>query len=57
MTAADYRSAPGGEPLTGAVAPTPWDPGLADAMRERGTAVHEEQVVGSLLTAWASEWR
>ena len=54
MTATDYLSAPGGEPLTGVVAPTPWDPGLADAMRERGTAVHEEQVVAGLLTAWAS---
>ena len=57
MTAADYLSAPGGEPLVGVVAPTPWDPGLAEAMRERGTAVHQEQVVGSLLTAWARELR
>lgn len=55
MTATHYLSAPGGEPLTGTAAPTPWDPGLAEAMQDRGTAVHEEQVVGSLLADWARE--
>lgn len=52
MTAADYLAAPGGEPLTGREAPTPWDPALAAAMRERQVAVHEEQVLAGLLTAW-----
>ncbi|MCW2681846.1 MAG: hypothetical protein JWM62_3247, partial [Frankiales bacterium] len=45
MTGADYLTATGGGPLTGREAATPWDPTLADAMRERGVAVHEEQVV------------
>jgi hypothetical protein len=33
--------------------PTPWDPALGAAMRERGVAVHEEQVVDALLTDWS----
>lgn len=52
MTAADYLAAPGGSPLRGREAQTPWDPGLADAMRERGVAVHEEQVLEELLSGW-----
>lgn len=52
MTAADYLAAPAGEPLSGREVDTPWDPALADAMRERGVAVHEEQVLDELLTAW-----
>ena len=52
MGAVDYLAAPGGDALTGAPAPTPWDPALAAAMSERGTAVHEEQVMASLLQGW-----
>ena len=52
MFAADYLAAPGGGPLTGREAATPWDPGLAAAMQERGVAVHEEQVVEVLLAEW-----
>lgn len=54
MSRTDYWAAPGGEPLSGTPAPTPWDPGLADAMAERGSSVHEEQVVAGLLSAWPS---
>lgn len=36
-------------PLDGAPGPTPWDPDLAAAMREHGTAVHEESVLDMLL--------
>ncbi|XVQ82080.1 TIGR02679 family protein [Microbispora siamensis] len=35
--------------LTGRPVPTPWDPALADAMREQGSAVYEEAVADSLL--------
>jgi len=52
MTEQDYRAAPGGGPLEGRPATTPWDPPLADSMAERGVAVHEEQVIGSLLDSW-----
>lgn len=53
MSAADYLAAPGGGPLTGRDVATPWDPELAGAMRERGHAVHEEQVVDLLLADWS----
>lgn len=52
MTADDYLGAPGGAPLEGREAATPWEPALAAAMRERGLAVYEEQVVQELLAAW-----
>ena len=52
MTAADYLAAPGGTALKGREVSTPWEPGLAAAMRERGLAVYEEQVVQVLLAAW-----
>lgn len=52
MSAADYLAAPGGGPLTGREVATPWDPALATAMRERGHAVHEEQMVDVLLAEW-----
>lgn len=52
MTAADYLAAPGEAPLKGREVTTPWEPELATAMRERGVAVYEEQVLGSLLLAW-----
>lgn len=53
MSAADYLAAPGGGPLTGREAATPWDPAPLAAMRERGHAVHEEQVVDVLLAEWS----
>jgi hypothetical protein len=31
------------------IPPTPWDPALADAVREHRRVVYEEQVVGVLL--------
>jgi len=55
MTADAYVAAPGGEPLTGRAVATPWEPGLAAVMRERGVVVHEEQVLASLLEAWPAE--
>ncbi len=36
-------------PMTAPVDDSPWDPGLADAMRARGRAVYEEQVLDVLL--------
>ena len=55
MTAADYLAAPGGAALRGREVETPWDPALAAAMRERGLAVHEEQVLEALLTGWPGQ--
>lgn len=55
MTTADYLAAPGGAALTGREVATPWDPALAAAMRSRGAAVHEEQVVEQLLSRWPVE--
>ena len=52
MTEQAYRAAPGGGPLEGRSVATPWEPALADAMAERGIAVHEEQVIASLLESW-----
>lgn len=54
MSATDYQAAPGGGPLAGREASASWDPGLATAMRRRGDAVHEEQVVDVLLAEWRS---
>ncbi|WP_214408184.1 TIGR02679 family protein [Pseudonocardia lacus] len=50
MSAADYRGAvpATGRPV-GRVTEAPWDADLATAMRERGVAVFEEQVVELLL--------
>ncbi|MEV6734784.1 MULTISPECIES: TIGR02679 family protein [unclassified Streptomyces] len=52
MTAADYRAAvacnPHG-PLPGRITGAPWDPELAEAMAEHGTAVVEELVADVLL--------
>ena len=55
MTAEDYSAAPGGGALTGRSVATPWEPRLAQVMRERGVAVHEEQVVDALLAKWPCE--
>lgn len=52
MTTADYLAAPGGGPLSGREVGTPWEPGLSEAMRQRGVAVHEEQLIDELLDAW-----
>jgi hypothetical protein len=52
MTAADYRAAvaryPHG-PESGRITEAPWDPELAEAITEHGTAVVEELVAGVLL--------
>lgn len=55
MTSEAYCGAPGGGPLTGRPAPTPWEPRLAVVMAERGVVVHEEQVVETLLEQWPAE--
>jgi len=51
MTAADYlaRADASQVALTGAPQPTPWDPGLARAMRQTGLAVPEESMADQLL--------
>jgi uncharacterized protein (TIGR02679 family) len=51
MTAADYlaRADASRVTLTGAPQPTPWDPGLARAMRQTGLAVPEESMADQLL--------
>lgn len=41
--------ASGGGPLTGKPTLTPWDPSLADGMRDHGTRVEEELVLDTLL--------
>lgn len=48
--AADYRSAPAGRRLSGRSVATPWDPVLRLAMEELGCTVHEEAVLGELLS-------
>lgn len=45
----EYLAAPSGPPLGGRPATVTWDPELASAMSARGVAVHEEQVVDTLL--------
>jgi uncharacterized protein (TIGR02679 family) len=53
MTTADYTAALGeGEstPLAGPPATSPWDPELARAMRESGSAVMEERLLPALLS-------
>jgi len=51
MTAADYLAGAAAAelPLTGEPGPTPWDPGLAAAMRQTGLAVPEESVTDQLI--------
>jgi hypothetical protein len=50
MTAADYiDAAPGGITLLGTPVTTPWNPELAEAMREKGRAVMEERLLEQLL--------
>ncbi|WP_098009534.1 TIGR02679 family protein [Streptomyces sp. sk226] len=60
MTATDYRSAVARHargPRPGRVTGAPWDPELADAMRERDMAVAEELVADTLLKDLAAESR
>lgn len=52
MSATDYLAAPGGGSLTGREVATPWDQELGTTMRERGLAIHEEQVVDVVLSEW-----
>lgn len=56
MTAADYRLAVAALPdrldLTGAAVDPDWDAELGRAMRELGTAVHEESVLDTLVAAF-----
>jgi Protein of unknown function C-terminus (DUF2399)/Protein of unknown function N-terminus (DUF3323) len=51
MSADDYRAGAAGArlALTGAPQPTPWDPGLATAMRQTGLAVPEQSVADQLI--------
>ncbi|MEU5431299.1 TIGR02679 family protein [Streptomyces olivoreticuli] len=52
MTTADYRKALGqgqSTPLTGPPAHSPWDPHLAQTMRNTGTSVMEERLLPQLL--------
>ncbi|MBI1758649.1 MAG: TIGR02679 family protein [Actinobacteria bacterium] len=50
MTGAHYRpAAASGPALVGAPTDTPWDPPLADAMREAGRAVMEERLLDVLI--------
>ena len=59
MSATDYTAAArdGGPPLAGSPTTAAWDPGLADAMANRGVAVHEEAVLDQLLDhpPWEAE--
>ncbi|MDP9461666.1 MAG: DUF2399 domain-containing protein, partial [Actinomycetota bacterium] len=54
MTAADYEAAarPGGLPLSGRQVQPDWDQALGAAMQRLGVAVHEEQIMSVLLSAW-----
>ncbi|MBM3271425.1 MAG: TIGR02679 family protein [Candidatus Sericytochromatia bacterium] len=54
MTAADYRKAPPGVPLSGKPVQASWDSELESAMVRSGHAVHEEAVLESLLGDLAS---
>jgi uncharacterized protein (TIGR02679 family) len=48
MGAADYAATAGTGALLGTPAPTPWDAGLSDLMRERGRSVMEERLIDAL---------
>lgn len=49
FTAADYQATTGGAPLRGNPVAARWDPTLAPALARAGRAVHEEQVLDTLL--------
>lgn len=48
--ASAYLEATSDTPLAGRPVPTPWDPSLATAMKDRAVRVEEEQVLTDLLT-------
>ncbi|MES9537501.1 TIGR02679 family protein [Actinomadura sp. NPDC000600] len=48
--ASAFLKASSDTPLAGRPVPTPWDPSLATAMRDRAVRVEEEQVLADLLT-------
>jgi uncharacterized protein (TIGR02679 family) len=54
MSAADYlagvRAGAGQVRLTGTPQPTPWDPGLSEAMAATGSVLYEESVADILIT-------
>lgn len=57
MDEADYTAALKSgdtEPLRGAPAPSPWDPGLAEALADAGRSVMEERLVPDLLADLAA---
>jgi uncharacterized protein (TIGR02679 family) len=57
MGAADYQAAladNGAEPLTGKAELSPWDPRLAELMRNSGRAVTEDRMLPRLLAALAT---
>lgn len=54
MDEASYLAAPAGPRLRRSVPAVPWAPGLAEAMNQRGVAVHEEQAIADLLADLAS---
>jgi uncharacterized protein (TIGR02679 family) len=49
LSAEDYAAAPKGPPLSGPPVIASWDARLSEVMREDGRAVHEEQLLPSLL--------
>ncbi|MDP9436908.1 MAG: TIGR02679 family protein [Actinomycetota bacterium] len=55
MGTADYLAAPSGAALDGRPAVAVWDARLGAAMRRRGTAVHQEQVLEQLVEQWPIE--
>jgi Protein of unknown function C-terminus (DUF2399) len=59
MTAADYLTGAGSAhlALTGNPQPTPWDPGLAEAMQRTGLAVPEEMMADQLIDDLAGRRR
>ena len=49
MDERSYLAAPAGPRLRRPVPAVPWAPGLAEAMNQRGVAVHEERTISDLL--------
>ena len=60
MTAADYlsgvRAGDTAVTLKGDPVPTPWEPGLHEAMRATGRAIYEETVADQLLADLSAGW-
>ena len=57
MSTTAYLAAPSGPALEGRPAEAVWEPGLAAAMHDRGTAVHQEQVLEQLVEQWCASPR